>query len=171
MGDFETLRTSIQRGAKTIPHQAFCSWQTGEISRICVWSDEYANSTPNPKHMPKYTNIKVPCTQDKHPQLSSFSQLSCYPLKSLADATRQSIYIGTPHYWYRLAACALKNSTVCICTHLPSSMDVWTFFQVVQTQKSKSTPRLRYPRTQDKHTADQLCLAPLLLPYKKPCCH
>ncbi len=41
---------------------------------------------PNPKHMPKYTKTKVPHTQDKHPQKSSFAELCCYccyPIKSL----------------------------------------------------------------------------------------
>ncbi len=33
----------------------------------------------------KYTKVKVPHTQDKHTQLSSFAQLFCYPIKSLAD--------------------------------------------------------------------------------------
>ncbi len=36
---------------------------------------------PNPKHMPKYTKAKVPCTQDKHTQLSSFTELLCHPKK------------------------------------------------------------------------------------------
>ena len=32
--------------------------------RYC--SDEYANRIPNPKHIPKYTKVKVLHTQDKH---------------------------------------------------------------------------------------------------------
>ena len=41
-------------------HQRICPY-------ICVLasSDEYANRIPNPEHTPKYTKVKVPCTQDK----------------------------------------------------------------------------------------------------------
>ncbi len=46
--------------------------------------------------MPKYTKAKVPCTQDKHTQLSSFAGLCCRcpcPVKSLA--VRLLEYIAT----------------------------------------------------------------------------
>ena len=72
--------------------------------------DEYANRIPNPKHTPKCTEAKVPHTQDKHTQLSSFAELHChchYPIKSLSAS--QSML---PHTHYRMATCAFKNSTL-----------------------------------------------------------
>ena len=57
---------------------------------MSVSSDEYAYGIPNPEHMPKYTKAKVPPTQDKHTQLSSFVDLCCYychNIKSLATAS------------------------------------------------------------------------------------
>ena len=42
-----------------------------------LFNDEYAYYIPNPEHMPKYTKAKVPHTQDKHTQLSSFTELCC----------------------------------------------------------------------------------------------
>ncbi len=54
----------------------------------------YAYHIPNPKHMPNYTKAKVLCTQDKHAQLSSLAELSCYPIKSLAD-TNPPEYVDT----------------------------------------------------------------------------
>ncbi len=56
-----------------------------------------------PKHTHKYTKIKVLHTQDKHTQLSSFAELQCYPIKSLADANLPE-YVDTH---YLLATCAL----------------------------------------------------------------
>ncbi len=49
-------------------------------------SDQYVYHIPNPKHTPKYTKAKVLYAQDKTAQLSSFSELCCYPVKSLAAA-------------------------------------------------------------------------------------
>ena len=45
--------------------------ETGSVKkarkpRKVAQNDEYANSIPNPKHMPKYTKAKVLGTQDKH---------------------------------------------------------------------------------------------------------
>ncbi len=48
------------------------------VEDVTFGNDEYANHIPNPKHMPKYTKAKVPGTQDKHTQLSSFSELCCH---------------------------------------------------------------------------------------------
>ncbi len=59
-----------------------------------VSSDEYAYCIPNPKHTPKYTKAKVPHTQYKYIQLSSFTWLCCYPIKSLAAASPPE-YIDT----------------------------------------------------------------------------
>ncbi len=52
-----------------------------------VSSDEYVYHIPNPKHIPKYTKAKAPCTQDKHIQLSSFAELCCYCIKALLRLT------------------------------------------------------------------------------------
>ncbi len=63
------------------------------------------------------TKAKVPCTQDKHTQLSSFPELICYhchPIKSLAAAKPTRLCW---HTHYRLATCPLKNSTL---MYLPS---------------------------------------------------
>ncbi len=37
-----------------------------KCTKAMVTNDEYANRLPNPKHMPKYTKVKVLHTQDKH---------------------------------------------------------------------------------------------------------
>ena len=67
--------------------------------------------TPNTRlSMSKYTQAKVPHTQDKHTQLSNFTQLHYHPIKSLA-ATSLPEYVDThTHYW--LASRTLKNSTL-----------------------------------------------------------
>ncbi len=57
-------------------------------------TDKYAYRIPKPKHTPKYTKAKVLCTQDKHTQLSSFAELHCCPIKSLA-ATSLPEYADT----------------------------------------------------------------------------
>ncbi len=44
--------------------------------------------------------------------MSSFTLLYCYPIKSLDDPTGQSMLT---HTYYRLATCALKNSTYYLC--------------------------------------------------------
>ena len=56
-------------------------------------SDEYEYHIPNAKHMPKYTKAKVLPTQDKHTQLSSFTELRCHLIKSLAAASL--LYVDT----------------------------------------------------------------------------
>ncbi len=60
--------------------------------------DEYAYCIPNPKHTPKYTKAKVPCTQDKHTQLSSFAKLCCYPKKALLLLAYQSMLTHTTNW-------------------------------------------------------------------------
>ena len=62
-----------------------------ENTRSVEVNDEYVYRIPNPKHRNKYTKVKVLRTQDKHTQLSSFTQLCCYAIKSIADA-------GPPDY-------------------------------------------------------------------------
>ena len=74
--------------------QAWCPvhlWSLRHSWRICA--DEYVNRTRNPKHTHKYTNVKVLGTQDEH----THEQLwLCYsPIKSLADATHQSMLTHT----------------------------------------------------------------------------
>ena len=75
--------------------EANTCYQNAVLQEIGRWDqnffncpcDEYAYRIPNPKHTPKYTRAKVPHTQDKHAQLSSFADLCCwlcYPIKSLA---------------------------------------------------------------------------------------
>ncbi len=48
--------------------------------------DEYVYRITNPKHTHKYTEVKVLCAQDKHTQLSSFTEPCCHLIKGLADA-------------------------------------------------------------------------------------
>ena len=60
-------------------------WETcGCAGWYLTDSDEYVYCIPNPECMPKYTKAKVLHTQDKHTQLSSFTELCCHPIKSLA---------------------------------------------------------------------------------------
>ena len=59
-------------------------WLLGKL--VCR-IDEYVYRIPNPKHTPKYTKAKVPPFQDKHIQLSSFVELCCHLIKSLATAS------------------------------------------------------------------------------------
>ncbi len=69
------------------PRRGLCSLTQGYVKKHAqLGADEYANHIPNPKHIPKYTQAKVPHTQDKHTARSSFSELSCCPIISLADA-------------------------------------------------------------------------------------
>ncbi len=59
------------------------------LRRQNVCNDEHLTIylTPNTcLSMPKYTKAKVLCTQGKHTQLSSFPELCCCPIKSLAAA-------------------------------------------------------------------------------------
>ena len=70
-------------------------------------SDEYVYA-----HLTLNTHISTPRLRyHAYPthQLSSFAELHCYPIKSLADATCQSMLT---HTHCQLATCTLKNSTL-----------------------------------------------------------
>ena len=56
-----------------------------QIVLLFASGDEYVFRIPNPKHTPKYTWAKVPHTEDA--QLSSWAELCCCPIKSLAAAS------------------------------------------------------------------------------------
>ena len=112
----------FQTSSSTEPRMrgSLCSKKQGHlsVSRPCcirwrVSSHEYAYRIPNPKHTPKYTKAKVLHTQDKHTQLSSFSELYCYPIENFAATSlpQYAYQSMLTHTHGRMAACTLENST------------------------------------------------------------
>ena len=68
---------------------------------ICSPVDEYTNHIPNPKHTPKYTKAKVPCTQDKYMSAEQLHRAPLVPLppykKAHCHKASQSMLMHT-HY-------------------------------------------------------------------------
>ncbi len=86
------------------------------------WNDdEYTNPIPHPIHIPKYTKVKVPSTQDKQhiswaaEQLSSWAELCCYChclIKTLGTASLLE-YVAT--YSHQTDYLPLRTRHECRC--------------------------------------------------------